>query len=536
MKLDLNAHAGSIGLWVLGAAASLAACAGGVGNPGVGSGGAPSTTALGGIGGTGGTGGSIGFGGQPGVGGGAPTCPDLPASGPCDAPSSLMCPHPSACDLAGCTVRCIGGAWVDLCTPCSPPPVACPATPPPQGSACTGAENYGKPCHYDACAAANDFATVTCVAGAFEVEHTLCDPPGCADPKDSSAPCPVSRVCVDTPACQDWSPSCSANPCAHEALSCACAGSLCPSGTACTGTQAGHVLCAPPPGPNDPVMLVKGLTTVSDFQIDGSSIYVTAHAPGAQPEDALFRAPLGGGPTSVLAATDFGLATLAVTPSALYLAELSAGTLRRVPLPSGAPSPFASGESFPLGLVANATHVFWKSSPVSTDSIRGAPLSGGPPTTLLSGPGSSVGSVVVDDQAAYWVGYFDGVVSRQPLDGSAGAALMSGTFIVGLALDATHLYFTDHGAGAVGRVPKAGGPVEIVASGLPGPSGLAVDATHVYWGDGLDLTVRRAPLAGGPVEVLATHQSAALVRLDATYVYWSASGYGSCASVFRMTK
>jgi hypothetical protein len=78
--------------------------------------------------------------------------------------------------------------------------------------------------------------------------------------------------------------------------------------------------------------------------------------------------------------------------------------------------------------------------------------------------------------------------------------------------------------------------VEIVASGLPGPSGLAVDATHVYWGDGLDLTVRRAPLAGGPVEVLATHQSAALVRLDATYVYWSASGYGSCASVFRMTK
>jgi hypothetical protein len=47
------------------------------------------------------------------------------------------------------------------------------------------------------------------------------------------------------------------------------------------------------------------------------------------------------------------------------------------------------------------------------------------------------------------------------------------------------------GAGAVMRVPKAGGPTVTIQSGLTAPEELAIDATSVYWIDAPN--VRMAP-------------------------------------------
>jgi hypothetical protein len=54
---------------------------------------------------------------------------------------------------------------------------------------------------------------------------------------------------------------------------------------------------------------------------------------------------------------------------------------------------------------------------------------------------------------------------------------------------------------------------------------LAVDATHVYWTDQVDNTIQRIPLGGGPVESLVTDQMQAHhIALDATSIYWLSNG------------
>ena len=64
-----------------------------------------------------------------------------------------------------------------------------------------------------------------------------------------------------------------------------------------------------------------------------------------------------------------------------------------------------------------------------------------------------------------------------------------------LAVDDTHLYFTDTDGGLVVRAPKNGGPTETIAQGQPRPVAIAVDETNVYWANINDGTImkRRKP-------------------------------------------
>jgi hypothetical protein len=50
-----------------------------------------------------------------------------------------------------------------------------------------------------------------------------------------------------------------------------------------------------------------------------------------------------------------------------------------------------------------------------------------------------------------------------------------------LAVDATHVYWTNYQGGTVARVPVAGGQVEELVQGENEPWGLADDATAIYW-------------------------------------------------------
>jgi hypothetical protein len=58
-----------------------------------------------------------------------------------------------------------------------------------------------------------------------------------------------------------------------------------------------------------------------------------------------------------------------------------------------------------------------------------------------------------------------------------------------MAIDDTYVYWLDEGLnppsvpGSIHRVPKAGGPVELLSSCVTRPLGIAVDASYVYWTD-----------------------------------------------------
>jgi hypothetical protein len=83
------------------------------------------------------------------------------------------------------------------------------------------------------------------------------------------------------------------------------------------------------------------------------------------------------------------------------------------------------------------------------------------------------------------------------LSGGTPRTLASNQGPVGIAVDATSVYWTDwtdSGEGTVMKVPIGGGDPTTLASGQSSPSCLAVDETSVYWtaGTGDDGTVMKA--------------------------------------------
>ena len=93
-----------------------------------------------------------------------------------------------------------------------------------------------------------------------------------------------------------------------------------------------------------------------------------------------------------------------------------------------------------------------------------------------------------------------------------------------LAVDETHVYWANSGRrsngfddGTVQRIPKAGGPTELLGTALEGPSALALDATHVYWMQ--DNGLLRVPKSGGTPE--ARGYSGGGIAVDDGSVYWT---------------
>ncbi len=101
--------------------------------------------------------------------------------------------------------------------------------------------------------------------------------------------------------------------------------------------------------------------------------------------------------------------------------------------------------------------------------------------------------------------------------------LASGSAPAYVAVNQTHVYYTDSSAGTIRRVPIGGGSPQTIASGELSPWVIAIDASYVYWtSNEAYSSVGQATLDGGMKSPLAPMQPYPRgVAVDSSYVYWS---------------
>jgi len=233
----------------------------------------------------------------------------------------------------------------------------------------------------------------------------------------------------------------------------------------------------------------QGVYFQNGFATDGASLYFSESS-GGYTSGLIARAPLGGGPATVLASSLGFTSGIVVDAANVYWTDQDQNTVMRVPLAGGTPATIASGLKSPAALaLANGT--LYVTDPGG--DLLSVPTAGGTVTTLVTGPGIPANTfyadtsmpLVTDERYVYFSqcpsNGVNGVagVYRVPLGGGTPTMLASGC-AMGLAVDADSLYFTL--ADTVNAVPIAGGAVTVIASGQFLSGGPAVDDANVYWG------------------------------------------------------
>jgi hypothetical protein len=162
------------------------------------------------------------------------------------------------------------------------------------------------------------------------------------------------------------------------------------------------------------------------------------------------------------------------------------------------------------------------------------PEVGGGPVVDLTQSGVSPSRIAIDATHIYWTDYNDKSVRSVPKAGGPDQLLaqeVGATWYV--ATDGVHAYYSmsSGSAGAIRRVPVGGGAAQTVVANVTGPQGIDVDATDVYFTT--TTSVQKAPKAGGPATILATVSDARAVVVQGADVFFV--DYNTC-TVHRVAK
>jgi hypothetical protein len=188
------------------------------------------------------------------------------------------------------------------------------------------------------------------------------------------------------------------------------------------------------------------------------------------------------------------------------------------------PYVLASGFQSPYALALDASSVF-----VSAEgSVWRVPRGGGAPVQIASGQPLGI---AVDATTVYWGNYDDEsimAVSKNGGTASSVAFALTHSPQDVIATDSYLAWTTDGVFNTVARVPKGGGVIETVGINEGDPDYLATDDQAVYWTDGFEARVRRALIDdwGSPQTVVADEGHPVAIAVDGTDVYWANDGTG----------
>ncbi len=131
------------------------------------------------------------------------------------------------------------------------------------------------------------------------------------------------------------------------------------------------------------------------------------------------------------------------------------------------------------------------------------------------------------EKAVYWT-RADGSVLRA-YEGGAPEVIAKEQYAArDIAVNDTHVYWANVGAGTLARAPLAGTGEEVVISGLTQPWSIAISSTTLVWTENETGHVYVASLDSGQAPtLLATTPGAWDVVMDATNVYWTTVFGGS---------
>ncbi len=231
-----------------------------------------------------------------------------------------------------------------------------------------------------------------------------------------------------------------------------------------------------------PTTLASKQPQPHDLTVDNTNVYWTV---GFSSTGAVMQARKTGG-SAVQLATSYQPAYVAVDDANVYWsndgAKTTEGSVLSVPIDGGATSTIASSQNGPGYVAVTPTTLYWS---VVEDGDIIARTGTSSPTTLASGQTLAC-ALRVDALSAYWATQTQPAkIVTVPLSGGTPTTLASVNDVVGLAIDAQNLYWTEFSAGNVVKMSKAGGTPTVLASHQPATAAIAVDDTFVYWINGV---------------------------------------------------
>ena len=275
-------------------------------------------------------------------------------------------------------------------------------------------------------------------------------------------------------------------------------------------------------------MLAGGESGPESLAVDATNVYWTNYSSGE-----IRKVPKGGGQAvTVYSATNTYPWGIAVDGRALYWTTPNfftgggSATVMALPFGQDVPTVLSSNPNGPQSIVVSPTDVYWTEG--GPDAVRATSLDGGNAQSIAIDPGGG-GGLAIDANHLYWT--MNGAVYQASLAGGPATPIAAPSSA--LASDGTNVYLalaSTLGIGEIARVPVGGGPQTTLATGrTPGISGLAVDSRNVYWLEAngtIDQgAVAALPKSGGQVAILASGLGdLSAIAVDDTAVYFIASG------------
>ena len=264
------------------------------------------------------------------------------------------------------------------------------------------------------------------------------------------------------------------------------------------GPNQGAVGCSSPDG--GALQILKGYTWRSQqIAMDGANLYWVE-------QDGVVKADKTGVPVTKFCISAGSVDVMIEDASVLYVGTSngSSHAILKIPTQGGNWTQVAAPTTWPVGLAADDTNIYW----LEQDSQ---------PVPNVTPPA-------------------DGVrIGRVAKDGTGEGVLVTGKAIYGMASDGTDLYWltldaSGNGGFGIFGMPLAGGPQRLVAQppDNPVPTGFAMDGTSLYWtGMATVAAVARVVKDGsGLTQLATTNQSiAAGLEVEGSRAYW-----GECAN------